>query len=58
MKPAFRRLLAEVHGGAGAVLGVLLFVVLFSGCWSLGAEALQTWARPPLADGGDRKSVV
>lgn len=52
MRPTYRRLLVELHGGAGAVFGVLLFVVLFSGCWSLGSEALQSWARPPLADTG------
>ncbi|WP_413205723.1 PepSY-associated TM helix domain-containing protein [Rhodospirillum sp. A1_3_36] len=50
MKPTVRRLLAELHGGAGALFGVILFVVLFSGCWSLGVEALQVWARPPLPD--------
>lgn len=42
-----RRLLLELHSGAGALFGVLLFVLLFSGSWSLGHDALQDWARPP-----------
>lgn len=41
-----RALWLELHGGASALFGVLLFVVLFSGAWSLGHDALLDWARP------------
>lgn len=47
MRLPSRRLLLELHGGAGALFGVLLFVLLFSGSWTLAHEALQEWARPP-----------
>ncbi|MGP9652837.1 PepSY-associated TM helix domain-containing protein [Halomonas sp. AOP35-4E-18] len=49
MKSTFRHLLAELHGGTGALFGVLLFVVLFSGSWSLGQNALHMWGRPPVS---------
>ncbi|WP_353980197.1 PepSY-associated TM helix domain-containing protein [Salinicola endophyticus] len=42
-----RALLLALHGGAGALFGVVLFVVLFSGAWSLGHEVLNDWLRPP-----------
>ncbi|RQR50858.1 PepSY domain-containing protein [Burkholderia sp. Bp9126] len=36
-----------VHRGAGALFGVVLFVILFSGTWSLAQESMQGWWRPP-----------
>lgn len=36
-----------LHRGAGALFGVVLFVVLFSGTWSLAFDAMQGWWRPP-----------
>ena len=42
-----RPLLLSLHGGAGALFGVLLFVVLFSGAWSLGHDDLREWLRAP-----------
>ncbi|WIX32324.1 PepSY-associated TM helix domain-containing protein [Salinicola sp. JS01] len=47
MTTSNRPLLLALHGGAGALFGVVLFVVLFSGAWSLGHEALNDWLRPP-----------
>lgn len=44
--PARARLLS-LHGVTGALFGVLLFVVLFSGAWSLGHDDLRTWLRSP-----------
>lgn len=38
-----RKLAQELHRGAGALFGALMFVVLFSGCWSLGHNALVEW---------------
>lgn len=46
-----RAVLHALHGGAGALSGVLLFVVLFSGAWSLGHDDLRDWLRPPVATG-------
>ncbi|MDF5807331.1 PepSY domain-containing protein [Pseudomonas aeruginosa] len=43
---AARPLLLSLHGGAGALFGVLLFVVLFSGAWSLGHDDLREWRGP------------
>ncbi len=53
MKFTSRHLLSELHGSAGALFGVILFVILFSGCWSLGQDALQRWAGslPPSGQG-------
>ncbi|WP_334034022.1 PepSY-associated TM helix domain-containing protein [Burkholderia cepacia] len=36
-----------LHRGAGALFGVVLFVVLFSGTWSLATDSMQGWWRPP-----------
>lgn len=36
-----------LHRGAGALFGVVLFVVLFSGTWSLAFDSMQGWWRPP-----------
>ena len=47
-----RAVLQALHGGAGALFGVLLFVVLFSGAWSLGHDELRDWLRPPPAGQG------
>lgn len=50
---AARPLLLSLHGGAGALFGVLLFVVLFSGAWSLGHDDLREWLRAPAQAGGE-----
>lgn len=34
---------AQLHRGAGATFGVLLFIILFSGTWSLGSDSLRLW---------------
>lgn len=39
-----RTIALELHRGAGSLLGAVLFIVLFSGCWSLGHDALKQWA--------------
>ncbi|MCA8432655.1 PepSY-associated TM helix domain-containing protein [Burkholderia seminalis] len=36
-----------LHRGAGALFGTVLFVVLFSGTWSLAFDSMQGWWRPP-----------
>ncbi|MGS0894508.1 PepSY-associated TM helix domain-containing protein [Burkholderia stagnalis] len=38
-----------LHRGAGALFGVVLFVVLFSGTWSLAYDTMRGWWRPPAA---------
>ncbi|MBF3046259.1 PepSY domain-containing protein, partial [Pseudomonas aeruginosa] len=50
---AARPLLLSLHGGAGALFGVLLFVVLFSGAWSLGHDDLREWLRAPAQARGE-----
>lgn len=42
-----RARLLSLHGGAGALFGALLFVVLFSGAWSLAHDDLRAWLRSP-----------
>lgn len=42
-----------LHGSAGAAFGVLLWMVLFSGAWSLGYASLQDWAQPPAGAAAD-----
>lgn len=42
-KPPLTRRLDQLHRSAGALFGVFLFVILFTGCWSLGSDALRLW---------------
>ena len=35
--------LSALHRGAGAFFGIFLFIILFSGSWSLGSDALRLW---------------
>ncbi|MEN5199864.1 PepSY-associated TM helix domain-containing protein [Pseudomonas wadenswilerensis] len=44
-----RALVQRVHSGAGGVFGLLLFVILLSGAWSMAHEDLRTWFRGPAA---------
>ncbi|QPE18330.1 PepSY domain-containing protein [Providencia rettgeri] len=37
------RRLNQLHRSAGALFGVFLFVIFFTGCWSLGSDALRLW---------------
>ncbi|WP_272536624.1 PepSY-associated TM helix domain-containing protein [Providencia sp. PROV182] len=40
----------QLHRSAGALFGVFLFVILFTGCWSLGSDALRLWGnKEPLS---------
>lgn len=42
--------LGKLHRSAGTLFGVFLFVILFTGCWSLGSDALRLWwERAPLS---------
>lgn len=47
MKPEPRLSLSrrfdKLHRSAGALFGVFLFIILFTGCWSLGSDALRLW---------------
>ncbi|MDH0303289.1 MULTISPECIES: PepSY-associated TM helix domain-containing protein [unclassified Pseudomonas] len=47
MMGAPRALVQRVHAGAGGVFGLLLFVILLSGAWSMVHEDLRTWFRGP-----------
>ncbi|CAB3759378.1 membrane protein [Burkholderia sp. MSh2] len=47
MDTASRSRWRALHRGAGALFGVVLFVVLFSGTWSLATDSMQGWWRPP-----------
>ena len=39
-----------LHRSAGTFLGVFLFIILLTGCWSLGSDALRLWwNRAPLS---------
>ncbi|EMN4130086.1 MULTISPECIES: PepSY-associated TM helix domain-containing protein [Providencia] len=40
--PLIRRM-SNLHRSAGAFLGVFLFVIMLSGTWSLGSDALRLW---------------
>lgn len=42
-KPPLTRRLDQLHRSAGALFGIFLFVILFTGCWSLGSDALRLW---------------
>ncbi|WP_426123378.1 PepSY-associated TM helix domain-containing protein [Pseudomonas sp. PSPC2-3] len=44
-----RALVQRVHAGAGGVFGVLLFVILLTGAWSMAHEDLRAWFRGPAA---------
>lgn len=41
--PSLAHRLAVLHRSAGAFFGICLFVILLSGCWSLGSDALRLW---------------
>ncbi|WP_431824568.1 PepSY-associated TM helix domain-containing protein [Burkholderia sp. F1] len=47
MDASLRSRWRELHRGAGALFGVVLFVVLFSGVWSLAHESMRGWWLPP-----------
>ncbi|HGN1706016.1 TPA: PepSY-associated TM helix domain-containing protein [Providencia rettgeri] len=48
--PSLNSRLDKLHRSAGALFGVFLFVILFTGCWSLGSDALRLWwAHAPLS---------
>ncbi|WP_455922756.1 PepSY-associated TM helix domain-containing protein [Pseudomonas putida] len=47
MMAAPRAAVQRLHAGAGALAGLMLFVILFSGAWSLGHEAMRDWLRAP-----------
>ncbi|MEG1039797.1 MAG: PepSY-associated TM helix domain-containing protein [Pseudomonas sp.] len=49
MMGAPRALVQRVHAGAGGVFGVLLFIILFTGAWSMAHQDLRTWFRGPMA---------
>lgn len=49
MMGAPRGLVQRVHAGAGSVFGLLLFVILLSGAWSMAHEDLRSWFRGPAA---------
>jgi uncharacterized iron-regulated membrane protein len=44
-----RVLVQRVHAGTGGVFGVLLFVILLTGAWSMAHEDLRGWFRGPAA---------
>ncbi|MCW2256135.1 succinate dehydrogenase/fumarate reductase cytochrome b subunit [Providencia alcalifaciens] len=43
MKVLLVRKMAELHRTTGAFLGIFLFVIMLSGSWSLGSDALRLW---------------
>ncbi|MGV4897679.1 PepSY-associated TM helix domain-containing protein, partial [Burkholderia pseudomallei] len=47
MDASLRSRWRAVHRGAGALFGIVLFVILFTGTWSLAQESMQGWWRPP-----------
>ncbi|QOQ77193.1 PepSY domain-containing protein [Pseudomonas poae] len=49
MMGAPRALVQRVHAGVGGVFGVVLFVILLSGAWSMAHEDLRAWFRGPSA---------
>ncbi|WP_273803226.1 PepSY-associated TM helix domain-containing protein [Providencia rettgeri] len=42
-RPSLSHRLDRLHRSAGAFFGIFLFIILFSGCWSLGSDALRLW---------------
>lgn len=38
-----------LHGGIGALFGTILFIICFTGTWSLVKEELYNWWQPPIA---------
>jgi len=47
MQAATRTRLATVHGGAAALFGISLFVILFTGTWGAASQAMHDWWQPP-----------
>ncbi len=43
MNIPLRRSIAALHQSSGAFFGSLLFIILFTGCWSLGSDNLKLW---------------
>ncbi|QXO42879.1 PepSY domain-containing protein [Morganella morganii] len=43
MRPGLKASFAQLHRSAGSVFGVVLFIILFSGTWSLGGDSLRLW---------------
>lgn len=43
MRPGLKASFAQLHRSAGSVFGVVLFIILFSGTWSLGSDSLRLW---------------
>lgn len=43
MQPETRRALYTTHSWAGAIFGVILFIVCFSGSWAVVSEELRFW---------------
>ena len=43
MNAVARRALAALHRGCGALFGCALFVILFTGCWSLAGDSFTLW---------------
>lgn len=43
MRPGLKVSFAQLHRSAGSVFGVVLFIILFSGTWSLGGDSLRLW---------------
>ena len=41
MRPGLKASFAQLHRSAGSVFGVVLFIILFSGTWSLGGDSLR-----------------
>ncbi|MFD1093431.1 PepSY-associated TM helix domain-containing protein [Providencia vermicola] len=41
--PSLAHRLDILHRSAGVFFGIFLFIILFSGCWSLGSDALRLW---------------
>jgi len=47
MQATTRARLRAVHGGAGALFGIVLFVILFTGTWSAACQSMRDWWQPP-----------
>jgi len=58
MQAATRARLATVHGGAAALFGVLLFVILFTGTWSAASQAMHDWWQPPRKETADATMLL
>jgi len=50
MQAKTRARLVTVHGSAGALFGILLFVILFTGTWSAAQQAMHDWWQPSHKD--------